>query len=357
MSSADNRMDINPYIFAKVFMALVIKYFGVISMKKRFQELTVSLLICMLFPMLLFPIMSLFLHREDPVLPLETTAGTRLPRESIYSDVLVKMKDGHVEEMPLETYILSVVLREMPASFNVEALKAQAVVARTYTVRHMEKTGRHSDAHICVDSSCCQGYRTPEDYLKDGGDKQNLETVTKAVADTQGQILIYDGSVIDATYFSCSGGVTEDAVAVWGSDVPYLRSTKSPGEENAKHYTDTVQLTVAEVTDKLGIMLQDYRNFKIGQITYTTGGGIDTAVICGKEYKGTQLRKLLGLKSTACVITVAGNTVTITTKGYGHRVGMSQYGAEAMAQKGNDYQQILYYYYQGVQLVSVHDLY
>lgn len=326
-------------------------------MRKRFQELMVSLMICILFPMLLFPIMSLFLHQRDPDMPQESTAGTSLGEDSIYSDVLVKMKDGHVEEMPLEKYILSVVLREMPSDFDKEALKAQAVVARTYTVRHMEKSGRHSDAHVCVDSSCCQGYRSPEDFLKDGGNTQNLETVRNAVSDTQGQILIYDGAVIDATYFSCSGGATEDAVAVWGTDVPYLRSTKSPGEEEAKHYTDTVQLTVAETASKLGIRLQDYRDFKIGNITYTAGGGIDTVEICGKKYKGTELRKNLGLKSTAFVITVAGNTVTITTKGYGHRVGMSQYGAEAMAQKGNDYQKILYYYYQGVQLVSLNDLY
>lgn len=326
-------------------------------MRKRFQELTVPLIISVLFPMLLFPIMSMFLHRQDFDLPQESTAGTILVADSIYSDVLVKMKDGSVEKMPLEEYILAVVLREMPADFNKEALKAQAVVARTYTVRHMERSGKHKSTDVCVDSSCCQGFRSPEDFLNDGGSADNLGVVKEAVTDTQGQILIYDGTPIEATYFSCSGGTTEDAVAVWGSDVPYLRATSSPGEENAKHYTDTVQLSVAEIANKLGIKLDNHRNFKIGNITYTAGGGINTAVICGKKYKGTELRKKLGLKSTAFVISVAGNTVTITTKGYGHRVGMSQYGADAMAEKGIDYQQILYHYYQGVQIVSLNDLY
>lgn len=326
-------------------------------MKKRFPELGISLLICVLLPVLLFQVISLFRHQEEGNSSLETTTGTILVENSVYSNVLVKMKDGYVEEIPLEEYVLSVVLREMPADFNKEALKAQAVVARTYTVRHMEKTGRHIGADVCADSSCCQGYRTPDAFLQDGGSAENLEKVKEAVIDTHGEILVYDGSAIDATYFSCSGGATEDAVAVWGADVPYLRATKSPGEEEAKHYTDTVQLSVGTVLTELGIDLKDNRDFKIENITYTSGGGINTAEICGKIYKGTELRKKLGLKSTSIVITVAGDTVTITTKGYGHRVGMSQYGAEAMAKTGSDYQQILYHYYQGVQLLSLDALY
>lgn len=326
-------------------------------MNKRLQEIAVSFLLCSLFPVLLFPIMSGFLQQRNPEVSQESTVGTEPVAESSYFDVCVEMKGGSVEKMPLEEYILAVVLREMPADFEKEALKAQAVVARTYTVRHMEKSGKHKNADMCVDSSCCQGFRSPQEFLRDGGSADNLAVVKAAVSDTKGQILVYDGTPIEATYFSCSGGTTEDAVAVWGSDVPYLRSTSSPGEEDAKYYIDSQQLSVAEIAKKLGIKLDDYREFVIGNITYTSGGGIDTALICGKEYKGTELRKKLCLRSTAFVISVAGDMVTITTKGYGHRVGMSQYGADAMAKRGSDYLQILQHYYHGVRMVSLNDLY
>lgn len=326
-------------------------------MKKRIQELLAVVAICALFPMLLFPLVSaFFVYSEQPEQP-ESTETTTTGTDGIYRDVLVEMKDGTVTKMLLEEYILGVVLREMPTDFHPEALKAQAVVARTYTVRRMEKSGRHSSAQVCADSSCCQGFRSADEYLNAGGTKERLAVVEAAVNDTAGQILIYGGKPIDATYFSCSGGATEDAVAVWGSDVPYLRSTESPGEEEAKHYTDTVQFSVSEIMQKLGIKLSSHRDFRIGTITYTAGGGVDTVQICDKKIRGTTVRKKLGLKSTAFVISAAGSTVTVTTKGFGHRVGMSQYGANAMAQKGSGYLQILQHYYQGVQMVSLSDLY
>lgn len=326
-------------------------------MKIRIQELMVVIAICALFPMLLFPLISALLPHSEQIEQPESTETTIVETDGIYGDVLVEMKDGTVTKMPLEEYILGVVLREMPADFHQEALKAQAVVARTYTVRRMEKRGRHNSAQVCADSSCCQGFRSPDEYLEAGGNRDRLAVVEAAVSDTAGQILIYDGKPIEATYFSCSGGTTEDAVAVWGSDVPYLRSTESPGEEDAKHYTDTVRFTVSEIAQKLGIKLSSHRDFRIGKITYTAGGGVDTVQICDIKIEGTTVRKKLGLKSTAFVISAAGNTVTVTTKGYGHRVGMSQYGANAMAQKGSAYLQILQHYYQGVQMVSLRDLY
>lgn len=350
-------MENNPHLFGIFFDGVLLRYFGVIIMRMRLLELLASLVICILFPLILFSIMTLFLQQKNSELSYESADYTYSVTDSVYSNVLVKMADGSVENMPLEEYILSVVLREMPADFHIDALKAQAVVARTYTVRHMNNTVRHKSAHVCVDSSCCQGFRSPEDFMKEGGSSDNLATVKKAVKDTRGEILIYDGLPIEATYFSCSGGTTEDAVAVWGSDVPYLRSTNSPGEEQAKHYTDTVHLTVAEVTNKLGIELKDYHEFRIGNVSYTAGGGVNEAIICGQKIKGTEMRKKLGLKSTAFVINVAGDTVAITTRGYGHRVGMSQYGAEAMAVKGSTYQQILYHYYHGVEVVSLSDIY
>lgn len=285
----------------------------------------------------------------------ESTPSESTAEETLGSSVtvMVEMEDASVREFPLEEYIVRVVLREMPASFHPEALKAQAVVARTYTVRCMQGKNKHDPADVCTESSCCQGYWDPLAYLSAGGTEEKLSLIETAVHDTAQMILVYNGKPIEATYFSCSGGMTEDAVAVWGSDVPYLKATDSPGEENASHYTDTVQLPVTELADKLGITLKNFRDFSVGKITYTAGGGVDSIEICGKKFQGTTVRKKLSLRSTAFVISVAGSTATITTKGYGHRVGMSQYGADAMAVAGKDYRQILQHYYQGVELVSL----
>lgn len=257
----------------------------------------------------------------------------------------VLMTDGTVAEMLLEEYILGVVLGEMPASFELEALKAQAVVARTYTVR----ANHHENADICTDHTCCQAYCAPKDYT---GSASALQKVRKAVEDTAGEIVTYQGKPIEATYFSCSGGRTEDAVAVWGQDVPYLQAVDSPGEEKAANYLKTTSMTAGEFAYTFGGLSGPPSNW-IGDITYTKGGGVDTIQIGGTVYKGTQVRQLLGLRSTAFVITVVGSSVTITTKGSGHRVGMSQYGADAMALSGSDYKVILAHYYPGTALQGI----
>lgn len=326
-------------------------------MKKRLIEICAPLALGLLFPMILFPMMTKLLT-DDQVVPHTDNSNIETPHaESASNTVLVKMDNEDVREMPLESYVLAVVLREMPADFHPEALKAQAVVARTYTVRRIARGNKHQTATLCTNASCCQGYWAPEDYLREGGNVDKLAAVMAAVKKTAGQILIYNGEPIESTYFSCSGGTTEDAVAVWGKEVPYLKSTASPGEEGAEHYTDTVRFAVSELTGKLGIKLNNDRDFYVGEITYTTGGGVDTIVICGKKFQGTDVRNKLSLRSTAFVISAAGNTVTVTTKGFGHRVGMSQYGADAMAMNGNEYKQILLHYYKGVELVSVDDIY
>ena len=326
-------------------------------MKNRMLEISLPLVLGLLLPMMLFSVVSSFFLNDTGGSQTDYSETVTQLDQTAYTAVAVRITDGEVEELPIEMYVLSVVLREMPAQFHPEALKAQAVVARTYTVRRLIRGNKHQSAALCTNSSCCQGYWKPEEYLSAGGTVEELANVTNAVKETAGQILIYSGEPIESTYFSCSGGNTEDAVAVWGEDVPYLKATSSPGEEGASHYTDTVRYSVLDLTNKLGIGIKNVRDFRIGSITYTSGGGVDTIVICGEKFRGTEVRKRLGLCSTAFVISVTGSTVTVTTKGYGHRVGMSQYGANAMAESGSDYTQILLHYYQGVDLVSVNDLY
>jgi stage II sporulation protein D len=168
--------------------------------------------------------------------------------------------------------------------------------------------------------------------------------------ETAGQVLRYDGALIEATYFSCSGGMTEDAAAVWGSDLPYLQSTPSPGEEKAEHFTDTVTFTAEEFARRLDIAPEGLPATWFSEPVYTDGGGILTMEIGGVTFKGTTLRQLLGLNSTAFILSAVGDTITVTTKGFGHRVGMSQYGADAMAVQGSTYEQILLHYYRGTTL-------
>lgn len=275
--------------------------------------------------------------------------NTQQQKEEQY-DISVVDEQGNVHNMEMGEYLTCVVLCEMPANFEPEALKAQAVVARTYALRRQKKGSKHPNGDICMDASCCQGYISVEEYLASGGQKDAVDKIRSAVEETEGEVLLYDGELIEATYFSCSGGLTEDASAVWGSDIPYLQATESPGEEKATHYTDTVQYSTEEFADRLGRSIETSPSSWIENVTYTAGGGVENMRICGVDYPGTELRSLLGLRSTAFRLSIVGDTVTITTKGYGHRVGMSQYGADAMAVQGKTYEEILKHYYQGVEL-------
>lgn len=278
--------------------------------------------------------------------------GTREKQTEQYK-ISVLTDNNRIVELNLNDYLTGVVLCEMPAEFEFEALKAQAVVARTYALRRSEGSGKHEEAAVCMRSNCCQGYKDTKTYLLAGGKKSDVEKIEKAVLDTDGMVLTYQGDLIDATYFSCSGGMTEDAKEVWGEDVPYLQATVSPGEEKASHYMDTVTFSVKEFTKALSLDLEQFRFEGIEDIAYTAGGGVDTLTVCGQGFKGTELRKKLKLKSTAFIISVVGDTVTVTTRGFGHRVGMSQYGADAMAVTGANFEEILKHYYQNVEITEM----
>ncbi len=274
--------------------------------------------------------------------------------EQIKLPVLVA--SDRVQLMGLEDYIIGVVLAEMPASFEMEALKAQAVVARTYAMRRVALGDRHKDMAICTDSTCCQAYITEDTYLMERGNQADVAKIKAAVEATAGEVLTYNGELIEATYFSCSGGRTEDAVAVWGTEIPYLQAVDSPGEERSDIYENQVYFTAAEFSRKLGRTLTGTPESWLGQKTYTEGGGVASMVIGGITYSGVELRKCLGLNSTAFDMTPDGGGITVKTRGRGHRVGMSQYGADAMAVTGSGYQQILAYYYQGTRIDKLTDL-
>lgn len=322
-------------------------------MKPLWKDILTALFMGVILPGLM--VNAAVLHLDNR--PLQESVEQIPPTES-YPDLvgltmLLLKQDGSLEEMDLDTYLVGVVLAEMPASFEAEALKAQAVAARTYTRKAGETGGKHGNGSVCTNSACCQAYISEEAYLGKGGTEEGLEKICAAVFATSGQVLTYEGELIEATYFSCSGGSTEDAAAVWGTDFPYLQAVASPGEEAAFHYTDTVTFSARAFQNALGRVLSGSPDTWFGPVVYTEGGGVATLTIDGEAYAGTQLRSLLNLRSTAFAVSAGEDSVTITTKGYGHRVGMSQYGADAMAVTGSKYDQILSHYYQGAALVTI----
>ena len=285
-------------------------------------------------------------HRESQQLPTLPMQTVQEPGQSI----LVRDPDGTRINMDLNNYLTRVLLAEIPAEFHEEALKAQAVAARTYVWKAYTTGGKHGDSSICTDSACCQAYMTEDSYLSRGGHPENLEKVRQSVQSTSAIVLLYDGELIEATYFSSSGGSTEAAVAVWGTDYPYLQAVSSPEEA----YADTVIYTKEDFQQRLGIPLSEDAVQWFGFVTYTEGGGVASMEICGEHYTGVQLRSLLSLRSTAFHMHEDGGAIKITTTGYGHRVGLSQYGANAMAEKGSTWQQILQHYYPGTTLCPVY---
>lgn len=322
-------------------------------MKMLWKDMTVALLMGAVLPgIMVQKLVSTKNVGSETVMETEQTV-TESAHQTPSWRILMRHNDGTVSEMELEHYLVGVVLAEMPAYFEEEALKAQAVVARTYTLKTCTWGGKHGDGSICTDWQCCQAYRSVLDYLQQGGTGESADKVRKAVADTAGQVLTYEEDLIEATYFSCSGGITEDAHAVWGTDYAYLRSVPSPGEENASCFTDTVSFDLQQFQERLGISLTGTADQWFGPVTYTTGKGVATMQIGGTEFAGTQLRNLLGLRSTLFEMEAAEDEIRIHTKGYGHRVGMSQYGADAMAVNGSTYDEILAYYYQGTELTDM----
>ena len=280
---------------------------------------------------------------QEPLLLVVEAPGTK--------ETITVLRDGGAQEEDFDTYLTQVVLSEMPADFAPEALKAQAVAARTFARRQMAG-GKHADADICDRNACCQACLSADALQERYGAAFDAawDKASSAVQQTQDEVLTYGGALIDAVYFSCSGGSTEAAAAVWGTDVPYLQAVDSPGEQDAAPYASTVTCSPAEFAETLGLAADGDPAGWLGGTSYTAGGGVDTCTIRGQAYAGTRLRQLFGLNSTRFALRYADGVFRFDVRGYGHRVGMSQYGANAIARLGFDYQTILRYYYRGARI-------
>lgn len=319
-------------------------------MRRIWKELGTALLLGGVLPSLMVNASALLVRENPKELPITVTTA---PQTETSLDIRLRQADGTTEEMGLEAYLTGVLLGEVPADFEPEALKAQAVAARTYTAKAVLTGGKHGDGSLCTDFACCQAYLSEAAYLQAGGTEEGLAKIRAAVTDTAGLVLSYEGGLIEATYFSCSGGRTEDAQAVWGTDYPYLRAVASPGEERAAHYEDEISIESGPFQEKLGRELEGSPESWFGKCTRTPGGGVDTLEICGESYSGVRLRQLFGLPSTAFTVRVEGGQILFRTKGFGHRVGMSQYGADAMAVTGSSFLEILAHYYPGTRVENL----
>ena len=269
----------------------------------------------------------------------------------------VRLLDGGaVTALSMEDYLTGVLLSEMPADFETEARKAQAVAARTFTCRKLLQP-KHENADVCAEASCCQAWTSREQLRQKYGASIDAvwSAAREAVRQTAGEVLTYDGQLIDAVYFSCSGGATEAAVAVWGTDVPYLQAVESPGEEAAPRFSSRAVFSPEEFSQRLmqenpDVQLSGSPDAWLGETTRSAGGGAATCSIGGVSFSGTQLRRMFGLNSTRLTLSYQDGDFVFDVTGFGHRVGMSQYGAQTMAQLGFSYQTILQYYYQGAEV-------
>ena len=324
---------------------------------KRGKHIRQSTAVSVILLGLLFTLPLLALAPTGGEPEAEEAPGPFVPGARDQATVLKVLDGEEVREMSLGEYLVGVVRAEMPASFELEALKAQAAAARTYTLYKMRTGGNHGDqADLCTDFSCCQAYISEEQARNNWGENADAcqKKIERAVRETDGMTILYDQAPILAVFHSSSAGQTRNSGSVWVNDLPYLQSVSSPEEaEEIPNYYSRVEIPVEEVRSKFlakhpeaqftgeaASWLQDPVKDSSGSVEQVTVGGV--------QVRGTELRSILGLRSACFDWEVQGETLVLFVTGFGHGVGMSQYGANQMAKEGADYQEILTHYYTGV---------
>lgn len=296
-------------------------------------------------------------------LKTEEVASNKIDEEKFdygkYSNIkLLHTDTGVVEELDLDTYLYGVVSSEMPASFELEALKAQATVARTYTIYQIKNGGKHENADLCDSSLCCQAWISKENRMARW--EENLKDeywskIVQAVNETKGKVILYQGEPINALFHSNSGGSTELSINVWGGDLPYFQTVETAGEDAYSSYKSEVDFSKDELIKR---MLEKYSEFEINFddpecikiLEYTESGRVKKIKIGNKEISGTDARTMFELKSTKFSFEIKENSVKFYVTGYGHGVGLSQCGSDALAKQGKKYDEIIKYYYKDVEI-------
>jgi stage II sporulation protein D len=264
---------------------------------------------------------------------------------------------GEVQTVTMDEYLPGVLAGEMPATFELEALKAQAVAARTYILYKMQRESTaHPEADVCDDPACCKAYVTQEKLQENWGDnyEANFAKIQEAVQSTDGLYLTYEGEPIQAVFHSSSSGKTEDSGSIW-SAVPYLVSVDSPEtEQSVPNYVSTVEMSPEEFRQAVGeeAGLGEDPGTWITDVRYNNSGRVDTITVGNCTWTGNEARQKFDLRSTAFTVKYTGESFQFTVTGYGHGVGMSQYGANTMALEGSNYEEILTHYYVGAELTD-----
>lgn len=272
---------------------------------------------------------------------------------------LLHIADGNVEEIGLEEYLYGVVAAEMPASYEIEALKAQAVVARTYT-KYKQKEKKHENSDICDDSKCCQAWISKENRFarwEETEREANWNKIVSAVDETKGKYIVYENQPINALFHSNSAGKTELPINVWGGNYPYLESVETSGEDAYSTYSSEVIISKDELIQK---MLEAYPNFSIDFkatdcmkiLEYTDSNRVKTFKVGNINLSGIEARTIFGLKSTNFEFMIEENNIKFSILGYGHGVGLSQSGSDSLAKQGKKYDEIIKHYYKNVEIIE-----
>lgn len=334
-------------------------------MKKIFIYFFAFLFICFILPALLTKWEVATSSQEN-----ENIAENQkeISEEYIYNKYgtikLLHTDTNAVEEVALDTYLCHVVSAEMPVDFEKEALKAQAIVARTYTIYKMNHK-KHDNADICDDSNCCQAWISKEDRLArwDGDKEEKWKKIEDCVNETKGKIITYNNEPINAFFHSNSGGKTELPVDVWGggSNMPYLQVVETAGEDGYTQYNSEVELSNEEIVEKLkekyaDIQIDFNNEEDIKILEYTSSGRVKTIKFGNHEISGTEARTIFGLRSTNFEIEKIDGKIKFTVTGYGHGVGMSQTGADSMAKSGSSAEDIINHFYVGIEIKDVNSI-
>ena len=304
--------------------------------------------------LILLPSILVLPYGTTEMRPAPASEGNQMTKEKVTEVVEVdvpvfRAAQEKTMNIPIEDYVKGVVAAEMPSDFNMEALKAQALTARTFVVTKLKNPSANlPEQAVVTDTIQDQVYKDEAQLKKAWGEEfdKKFARIEEAVQATAGQILTYDNNPIYASFFSTSNGYTENSEDYWENKAPYLRSVESPWDVDSPKYEDKETFTVAEFEQKLGVKLS---GSSIGTIkNLTEGKRVAEVSVGGKTFTGREIRDLLGLRSSDFTWERKGDAITIVTKGYGHGVGMSQYGANGMAEDGKEYSDIVKYYYQGV---------
>ncbi|MGM7703047.1 stage II sporulation protein D [Pseudalkalibacillus sp. Hm43] len=325
--------------------------------KMPFYLLIIGLLalIILLPAMIVMPFGNETKQMNQPVQSDRVTTDEPIVLNSDVDVSVYKTAAKTIETLPLEEYVKGVVAAEMPADFEMEALKAQALTARTYIIKMLLNP---TDMNLpegadITDAIIHQVYKNDADLQNIWGKDYDwkIKKITQAVKETEGKIITYDGKPIEALFFSTSNGQTQNSEDYWSSAFPYLRSVDSPWDKDSPKYFFQQAFSVGEVESKLNVKLSG--DGQIGKIVKRTSGNyIDVIDINGKKLSGKDIRVSLNLKSSDFTILKKKDQVIVQTRGYGHGVGMSQYGANGMAQEGKDYAKIVQHYYNGVEITD-----